>query len=70
MFDVINLKPIKFDPTALQNLCIPAERKALLQSLVETHGRATAFDDIVAGKGKGLVVNLFGNLREKSVSYG
>jgi DNA polymerase III delta prime subunit len=60
MFEVTALSEIKFDSTAFRNLVIPDERKALLQGLVEAHGRTSQFDDILATKGKGLVINLYG----------
>ena len=39
---------------------LPSDRKTLLQSLVEAHNEEMVFDDFVKGKGRGLVVNLFG----------
>ena len=55
-----SIKEVTWDPTAFQNLSMNAKRKALLQSLVESHDRSSSFEDIVAGKGKGLIINLFG----------
>ena len=45
---------------AFANLVLPADRKTLLQSLVEAHNSNLDFDDFVKGKGHGLVINLFG----------
>ena len=46
---------------------LPDNHKELIQSLVESHSSgiqdedAADFDDFVHGKGKGLVINLYGN---------
>ena len=45
---------------AFANLVLPADRKTLMQSLVEAHNSNLDFDDFVKGKGHGLVINLFG----------
>lgn len=45
-----------------ENLVLPRNQKSLIQSLVEAHSLDnTGFDDFVEGKGRGLVINLFGN---------
>ncbi len=48
---------------AYENLVIPAEQKSILTTLVETHSSSASqkMDDFVAGKGQGLVINLYGN---------
>lgn len=58
--NVENVEAIEWDTEAFSNLVIPADRKALLQSLVEAHNGEMVFDDFIKGKGRGLVVNLFG----------
>ena len=63
MIDILKidlLQPVNWDPLAFEQLSMEMERKALLQSLVEFHDKGAAFQDIVARKGRGLVVNLFG----------
>jgi len=59
-FDVTKVMPVEWNEDAFANLVLPADRKALLQSLVEAHHEEAGFDDFVKGKGAGLVVNLFG----------
>ncbi|CCA68095.1 related to TOB3 (member of AAA-ATPase family) [Serendipita indica DSM 11827] len=61
-FCVDLVEKIVWSDEAFDNLVLPAEKKSLIKSLVETHGdkRKGAFDDFVVGKGRGLVVNLFG----------
>jgi len=60
VFQVDLLQAVRWDPLAFEQLSMEMERKALLQSLVEYHDKGSAFQDIVARKGRGLVVNLFG----------
>ncbi|KIJ54637.1 hypothetical protein M422DRAFT_24545 [Sphaerobolus stellatus SS14] len=59
-FDVEKVRDIIWDKDAFANLVIPEGRKVLLQSLVEAHNKGTGFDDFIKGKGRGLVINLFG----------
>lgn len=43
-------------------LVLPPAQKTLAKSLVEIHSKdSTGFDDFVKGKGRGLIINLFGN---------
>ncbi|GJJ06517.1 hypothetical protein Clacol_000709 [Clathrus columnatus] len=51
---------IEWDEEAFDNLVLPMDRKVLLKSLVEAHNQQVGFDDFIKGKGRGLVVNLFG----------
>ena len=60
-----HVAPIEWNDEAFAGLVFPGERKTLLRSLIEAHGRlassrAGGFDDFVRGKGQGLVINLFG----------
>ncbi|KAH8103842.1 P-loop containing nucleoside triphosphate hydrolase protein [Cristinia sonorae] len=65
-FNIEHVKPITWNDEAFQSLVLPPGRKTLLQSLVEAHNakvgsrRRFTFDDFVPGKGRGLVINLFG----------
>ncbi|KAL6304715.1 P-loop containing nucleoside triphosphate hydrolase protein [Sparassis latifolia] len=59
-FNVEHILPIVWNDEAFANLVLPADRKTLLQSLVEAHNADLGFDDFVQGKGHGLVINLFG----------
>lgn len=59
-FNVEKVAPISWNNEAFSNLVLPTDRKTLLQSLVEAHNAELGFDDFIRGKGRGLVVNLFG----------
>ncbi|KAJ3517036.1 hypothetical protein NLJ89_g764 [Agrocybe chaxingu] len=59
-FSVEKIMDIEWNENAFANLVLPEQRKTLLQSLVEAHHKEIHFDDFIKGKGKGLVVNLFG----------
>ncbi|CAA7269690.1 unnamed protein product [Cyclocybe aegerita] len=59
-FNVEKIMDIEWNENAFANLVLPEQRKTLLQSLVEAHHKEIHFDDFIKGKGKGLVVNLFG----------
>jgi hypothetical protein len=60
-FNVENILPIEWNEEAFADLVLPSDRKMLLQSLVESHNaELNRFDDFIKGKGRGLVVNLFG----------
>lgn len=61
-----NLKPINHNNLAFESLRIDQTKKSLIQSLVQGHQSADIddYDDVVSGKGKGLVILLYG-----SVSY-
>jgi hypothetical protein len=60
-FNVEKVGPIEWNEEAFANLVLPSDRKMLLQSLVEAHSAdLSGFDDFIKGKGRGLVINLFG----------
>ena len=59
-FNVEQVKEIEWNDEAFRNLVVPPKQKPLLQSLVEAHNGELEFDDFVQGKGRGLVVNLYG----------
>ena len=63
-FNIEKLAPIEWQDDAFDNLVLPTEQKNLIKALIETHGMASdeigEFDDFIAGKGKGLIINLFG----------
>lgn len=59
-FNIRYVQPIVWNDEAFANLVLPADRKILLQSLVEAHNGDLSFDDFVTNKGRGLVINLFG----------
>lgn len=60
-FAVDVIKPVTFNTEAFDSLLLPARQKSLVHSLVKTHaGGHDEFDDMIAGKGKGLVFVLHG----------
>ena len=62
-FKVENISKIKFDTGVFDKLILPTSQKEVLYSLVNAHvtGRAS-FDDIIPGKGKGMVFLLHGSV--------
>ena len=66
-FNVARVEEIQWNETSFKDLVLPAARKDLLLSLLQTHSQSNSehdspahFDDIVSGKGQGLVINLYG----------
>jgi len=61
-FKIRGIENIEFNLTAFESLVIPASQKELICSLVREHQTGTsAFDDIIQGKGKGLIFLLHGD---------
>lgn len=60
-FVIDGIKPVVFNKEAFESLLIPARQKSLVHSLVKTHVSGDdEFDDMIAGKGRGLVFVLHG----------
>lgn len=64
IFVVDQITEIQWQTDAFDNLVLPKEQKDLIKALVESH-RGTMdsqdqFDDFIVGKGRGLIINLFG----------
>lgn len=60
-FMVENVSEIKFSPRPFDQLAFDPYYKEIVRALVDTHGSDGAeFDNIVAGKGKGVVISLEG----------
>ena len=60
-FVIDNLSPVDWNPRCFEQLVLPSAQKDLVKSLVATHiDQRLAFDDIVKGKGKGLILVLHG----------
>lgn len=55
-----HISRIEWNTEMFQALELPLDRKTLLKSLVEAHDSGSDFDDFVPGKGRGLVISLFG----------
>lgn len=57
---------IDWNDDGFNNLAIDPDRKTLIQGLVKSHAsqkEKQSADDFVAGKGGGLIINLFGMLQ-------
>ncbi|KUJ11269.1 P-loop containing nucleoside triphosphate hydrolase protein [Mollisia scopiformis] len=60
-FDVDNIFEVEFNLTAFERLLLPQEQKDMIYSLVEVHTNSNlVFDDVIKGKGKGMVFLLHG----------
>ncbi|KAK3070748.1 hypothetical protein LTR53_009918 [Teratosphaeriaceae sp. CCFEE 6253] len=61
-FTVSGIKDIEYNDTAFDSLMLPEKQKDIVRALVQSHklDSAKAIDDVVAGKGKGLVSVLHG----------
>jgi len=60
-FNVTGIKDVSFSVTAFDGLVIPRDKKDLISSLIKVPGNETMpFDDLIEGKGKGLIFLLHG----------
>ncbi|EEQ35373.1 hypothetical protein McanMca71_004760 [Microsporum canis] len=63
-FSVSNIRPIDWSKlSSFDHLEIPKEKKTMVKTMVESHrpgSEKSSFDDIVVGKGKGLIFLLYG----------
>ncbi|KAK1750508.1 AAA family ATPase [Echria macrotheca] len=61
-FFVDKLRPIEWNTRCFEQLVLPDQQKELVQALVAEHTQraASGFDDIVKGKGRGLILVLHG----------
>ncbi|KAI5793304.1 P-loop containing nucleoside triphosphate hydrolase protein, partial [Geopyxis carbonaria] len=63
-FAVSHISEIEFNPEAFDSLVLPEKQKTIVRALVESHsgkeGRKIGIDDVIKGKGKGLVAVLHG----------
>jgi hypothetical protein len=61
IFKVSLLEEIQFNSEAFESLLMPRHQKSMIHSLVKVHSSdGIGFDDIVAGKGKGMIFLLHG----------
>ena len=61
-FFVDKLSPVDWNPNCFEQLVLPEAQKDLVKALVATHiQQRLGFDDIVKGKGKGLIFVLHGS---------
>ena len=60
-FEIDDIKDIQYNSDAFKTLVLPREQKQTILSLVRVHAdKRLAFDDIVKGKGKGMIFLLHG----------
>lgn len=60
-FEVDLIRDIEYDLNAFDTLLLPAEQKQTLYSLVKVHAdKRVCFDDVIKGKGKGMIFLLHG----------
>jgi len=61
LFDVSFIKDVDFNEGAFQSLLLPQDQKDMIHSLVKIHSdERIQFDDVIKGKGKGMVFLLHG----------
>jgi SpoVK/Ycf46/Vps4 family AAA+-type ATPase len=59
-FNVEQISNVEWNDEAFEYLVLSEDRKDVVQALVRAHNQNSGFDDIVKGKGQGLIFNLFG----------
>lgn len=67
-FSVDGMRPVEWDDEAFESLVLPKTQKTIIRALVQSHtsmreemeSARNSFDDIIKGKGKGLVAVLHG----------
>jgi hypothetical protein len=59
-FEIDRMTEFEYNTRAFELLALPLEQKAMLSSLVRAHTTEPQFDDLVKGKGKGLIFLLHG----------
>jgi len=60
-FFIDKISSVVFNNYAFKNLVLPSKQKKLVKALVEEHAKdRNSFDDIIHGKGKGLIFILYG----------
>ena len=61
LFEVSELRPVEYNKDAFASLVLPTDTKKTLSALVRLQeGDSAQFDDLVVGKGKGLIILLHG----------
>jgi hypothetical protein len=60
-FSVSDVSDITFDTTAFESLVLDGSRKELILAFAESHAQHNNFDDIITGKGRGVIMMLSGS---------
>jgi hypothetical protein len=61
-FEIDRLEFFEYNMDAFQSLVLPSEQKSMIHSLVRIHAdERLQFDDLIKGKGKGLIFLLHGS---------
>lgn len=61
LFFVPRISEVRFNHSAFNDLVVPTQQKAMIRSLVSDHeNRHSNFDDLIEGKGKGIIFLLHG----------
>lgn len=58
---VDNFHPVDWNKKAFDRLVLPSQTKEMIRSLIEVQMTAKKMDDIIAGKGNGLIILLHGS---------
>ncbi|KAH7125101.1 P-loop containing nucleoside triphosphate hydrolase protein [Dendryphion nanum] len=59
-FELDRITEFEYNMRAFASLALPSDQKSLLSSLIRAHFEELQFDDLVKGKGKGLIILLHG----------
>lgn len=54
-FNTENIKPIVWNDEAFKSLALGLDRKLFVQSLIESHVQDKTLDDLLSGRGPGVV---------------
>lgn len=57
-FAVEDVEPTSFSNTAFNLLTLPKDKKEVIQSLTESRVNISSFDDVIEGKGQGVIILL------------
>jgi hypothetical protein len=60
LFEVDRISEFKYNRRAYESLALDSSQKSMLISLVMVHAEGIDFDDLVKGKGKGIICLLHG----------
>lgn len=70
---VDRLSPVQWNPCAFSSLVIPDDYRSIIKALVDVHSgklKGDLIEDVVKGKGDGLIIALHGTPGTGKVSHG